>query len=207
MRRKDILGQYPRLRNKGMVVVGKEGLGLWELAREMKRNKATGRKGDAVSGRGRCEATKWECVLRYSLGEGSWWRECREGGDGIKKIGMRYMGLGLEEDRRGKEGREPSSDSSGYFGVRVCVCVSVYVCERERGKAFYLPYRKSYINLSGQASACSNAPYYTTDLSLSQCMCSHMCECVSVCVSFWSLFSPTCLFVLEIDQIRDYYTK
>lgn len=47
---------------------------------------------------------------------------------------MRYMGLGLGEDRRGEEdgregGRESkaSSDSSGYFGVGVCQCV----CERD----------------------------------------------------------------------------
>lgn len=46
MRRKDILGQYPWLRNKGMVVGG------------CSYESWVGRKGDAVSGRGKCKATK-----------------------------------------------------------------------------------------------------------------------------------------------------
>lgn len=52
----------------------------------------------------------------------------------MKKIEMRYMGLGLEEEKRG--GKElhserkasSSSCSPGYFGVSVCLCV----CEKER---------------------------------------------------------------------------
>lgn len=70
---------------------------------------------------------------------------------------MRYMGLGLEEDEEEKGGlhsaSKASSDSSGYFGVSVCT---------ERMRAFYLLYRRSYINVSGPATACSDAPYYTT---------------------------------------------
>ncbi len=51
----------------------------------------------------------------------------------MKKIEMRYMGLGLEEDRRGEEGgsftlRVKPAQTLRAILVCACACVCVCVC-------------------------------------------------------------------------------